>query len=153
MFTAVAIACAFAAAQLPAPSVEGLAWLEGHWRAEDRRFHNRVRFTEEVWIEGTAGAMFGINRTVRDGGMTGFEYMRIVEEEGRLVFIAQPGGAPPVRFPMLSHALNEIVFANPAHDYPQRIVYRRKGDLLTGTVSLADGSKPMSWTFRLERRR
>lgn len=150
-------ASAVLAALQPAPSVEALEWLEGHWRAEDRRIHNSVRFTEEIWVEGMAGAMFGINRTVRDGGTASFEYMRIVEEEGeegsRLVFIAQPNGASPSRFPMVSHRPYEIVFANPAHDHPQRIVYRRAGDLLTGTISLEDGSRPMQWSFRLQRAR
>jgi hypothetical protein len=96
--------------------------------------------------------MFGIARTVRDGATTIFEYMRIVEEERGLVFIAQPNGAPPARFPLVSQARNEIVFANPEHDYPQRIVYRREGNVLSGTVSLADGSRPMSWTYQLEMR-
>ena len=138
-----------AAAAEPVFGVANLEWLEGHWREDDTRVHNLVRFTEEVWIEGKAGAMFGINRSVRDRATLSFEYMRIVEEDGQLVFIAQPNGAAPSRFPMVSHGPNEIVFANPEHDYPQRIVYRREGPRLTGTISLADGSRPMSWTFRL----
>lgn len=147
------LAAAALAAVQATPSVESLAWLEGRWRAEDSGAGKQVEMVEEVWTDSAAGAMFGINRTVRGRKTIAFEYMRIVGEDGRPVFIAQPNGAPPARFPMVGHARNQIVFANPAHDYPQRIIYRRSGNVLTGTISLADGSKPMSWTFRLQRPR
>jgi hypothetical protein len=134
----------------PTPHVEALDWLEGHWRAEDTRVHNEVRFTEEIWTDGIAGAMFGIGRTVRGRQTQAFEYTRIAEEDGTLVFIAQPNGAPPVRFPMISQGTRKIVFANPANDHPQRMVYRRAGAVLHATISLSDGSNPTSWTYRLE---
>lgn len=139
-----------ALAMQPAAFVESLDWLEGHWRMEDTRVHNEVRFTEEIWTDGIAGAMFGIGRTVRGGETQAFEFTRIVVEEGRLVFIAQPSGAPPARFPMVSQGPREVVFANPAHDYPQRITYRRDGAILHATISLMDGSNPASWTYQLE---
>jgi hypothetical protein len=58
------------------------------------------------------------------------------------------GARPPTRFAMVSQARNQAVFENRATDYPQRVVYRRQGDRLTATISLADGSKAVSWSFR-----
>ena len=130
--------------------VESLDWLEGHWRAEDTRIHNEVRFVEEMWSDGIAGHMFAIGRTVRGRQTRAFEFLRISEEDGKLVYIAQPNGGAPVRFPMISQGSREVVFANPAHDYPQRIAYRREGTALHATISLTDGSNATSWTYQLE---
>jgi hypothetical protein len=143
MLAIISIVCA-AASQAPVSTVASLDWLEGHWRSES----GPGEITEEVWIGARAGKMFGIGRSVRGRLTRSFEYMRIEEGEGGLIFVAQPGGAPPTRFAMVSHARNQVVFENRATDYPQRVVYRRQGERLTATISLADGSKPVSWSFR-----
>jgi hypothetical protein len=148
MLGIVSIVCA-AAVQAPAPAVRSLNWLEGHWRSES----GPGEITEEVWIGARAGKMFGIGRTIRGRATASFEYMRIEEAEGSLVFLAQPNGAPPTRFRMVSQARGEIAFENRATDYPQRVVYRRQGERLTATISLADGSKAVSWSFRRIRAR
>jgi len=145
MLPTLAIVCAAAAAaQVPAATIQSLDWLAGNWRSES----GPGEITEEVWIRARAGKMFGIGRSVRGRLTRSFEYMRIEEGEGGLAFVAQPGGAPPTRFLMVRHARNEIVFENRATDYPQRVTYRRVGDRLTATISLADGSKAVSWSFR-----
>jgi hypothetical protein len=46
-----------------------------------------------------------------------------------------PRGGAAVRFPMLESGPNRVVFANPSHDFPQRLAYARRGDALTVTVS------------------
>jgi hypothetical protein len=40
------------------------------------------------------------------------------------------------------------VFANPAHDYPQRIRYWLEGNALNAEISRIDGSKTVRWTYR-----
>jgi hypothetical protein len=42
--------------------------------------------------------MPAVSRTLKDGRMAGFESLRIVERDGGLVYIAQPGGRPPTEF-------------------------------------------------------
>jgi len=39
-------------------------------------------------------------------------------------FFAQPRGVAPAGFPAIRTTATEVVFENPAHDFPQRIVYR-----------------------------
>ncbi len=40
------------------------------------------------------------------------------------------------------------LFANAAHDYPQRIRYWREGETLNAEISLLDGSKAMRWQYK-----
>ena len=44
---------------------------------------------------GEGGAMLGVSRTVNKKGKTvAFEYLRIVERDGGLVYVAQPAAGP-----------------------------------------------------------
>ena len=67
--------------------------------------------------------------------------------DGVLTFWGSPEGAKPVPFRMASSTTTEIVFANPAHDYPQRIRYWMDGKQLNAETSLIDGSKAMRWNY------
>ncbi len=67
--------------------------------------------------------------------------------DGVPVFYASPRGASPAAFPAVSANADEIVFANPANDYPQRIRYARNAAGIAAEISLADGSKAQRWTF------
>lgn len=138
------LAAAALALQTFNPDISQLGWLSGHWRTEA----TELSWTEELW-SGTEGqSLLGLNRTVQDDRTDGFEFMRIAADEQGPAFHVSPSGASVVRFAMVESRPNIVVFENRAHDYPQRIVYRREGDRLLATVSLADGSRPMSWTFR-----
>ncbi|WP_278373411.1 hypothetical protein [Sphingobium xenophagum] len=43
--------------------------------------------------------------------------------------------------------MRDISFANPDHDYPQRIRYWREGRLLMAETAKMDGSQTQSWTY------
>ena len=69
--------------------------------------------------------MLGLSRTVDGGATVMYEFMRIARDDsGRLSFFAQPRGVAPAGFPAIRTTPAEVVFENPAHDFPQRIVYR-----------------------------
>lgn len=73
--------------------------------------------------------MIGMNRSVRGGKTVAFEFMRIVEEEdGGLEFIASPSGQNTTGFTMTNVTNREVIFENPDHDFPQRIIYRLLSD-------------------------
>ena len=75
------------------------------------------------------GLMLGMNRTIRAGKVVDFEYLRIVEEEdGWTGLIASPSGQEKARFKLISMSANEVVFENPEHDFPQRIIYRLESE-------------------------
>jgi len=94
------------------------------------------------------GIMIGAGRSGTGEALSSWESLRIERgTDGVLTFWGSPGGAKPVPFRMVSSTATEIVFANPAHDYPQRIHYWRDGKLLNAEISLADGSKSLRWTY------
>lgn len=73
------------------------------------------------------GTMHGMSRTVskQDGRTVDFEATRIEELEGRLRFIAKPARQPEATFEAITLTDSSVVFENPAHDFPQRVGYRR----------------------------
>lgn len=125
--------------------LQQLEWLAGSWRSEP----GRPLFTnEEVWTAPLRGSMLGVAREVFDQRTRSYEFMRIaVDRDGSLGFYASPGGAAPSRFSIVSAGPNEFIAENTAHDYPQRIVYRREGNSLVATISLIDGSQANTYTY------
>ena len=74
--------------------------------------------------------------------MTAFEFLRVVVKDGKAVYVAQPGGAPPTEFVASSATAERIVFENPAHDFPKRVIYQRSGpDRLTASIDGGRGSR------------
>lgn len=100
--------------------VDRLAWLSGCWAG----LLSNGAFYEETWLPPRAGTLGGVARMTRDGRTLSFEFMRIVEDDGTLVYVAQPSGREPTRFRATTIADGEAVFENPEHDFPQRIRYR-----------------------------
>lgn len=125
-----------------APALPG--WMAGCWEQV-----GGDRWTEECWMAPRGGMMLGSGRSGRGAAVREWEATQIVaERDGRLVYWASPGGAARIAFPMASRTADEIVFANPAHDYPQRIRYWRQGAMLGAETSLADGGRPARWMYR-----
>ena len=119
--TCIPLAVAAVAAQ-PAGSekvsIESLAWMAGTWRGDEGGM-----VMEEHWMEPRGGMMPGLHRDTRPGKKTDFEYLRIEEGPEGLVYQASPQGAPATSFPLKSLEPRKVVFENPAHDFPQRILY------------------------------
>lgn len=60
--------------------------------------------------------------------------VQIREDGGSLVYEARPSGQPAARFPLKSLDDGVAVFENPAHDFPQRIIYRRTPDGIAARI-------------------
>lgn len=110
-----------------ASDIDRLAWLAGCW-TQPRP--NGV--VEEQWMAPLGGSMIGMSRTVVDGRTREYEFVRIMAVDGRLAYIAKPSGQAEATFPMKTLEDGLVVFENPAHDFPQRVIYRRNAD---GTVT------------------
>jgi hypothetical protein len=82
---------------------------------------------EEHWTAPKGGAMVGMHRDVAKGRMVSFEFIRIEEQSGKLVYLSSPGGRPAVPFTLVEAGPTRAVFANPMHDSPQRIIYWKDG--------------------------
>jgi hypothetical protein len=98
------------------------------------------------------GVMLGLGRTVRDGKLREYEFVRIVEADGSLAYMAEPSGQAKATFPLKSLTADEAVFENPTHDFPQRVIYRRLGaDAVTGRIEGQIGGQAKSVDFPYKR--
>jgi hypothetical protein len=84
--------------------------------------------SEEHWLRPRGGALFGVSRTVRGDSTVAWEWLRIIERAGRLVYVALPFNQAGAEFAESAATDSSVAFDNPAHDFPQRITYRRRGN-------------------------
>jgi hypothetical protein len=144
---------------LPTPAkaaIGDIAWLEGTWVGT----RSSGSSTEERWSPPKGGAMLAVSRTVNPSGrMSAFEYLRIVERDGGLVYIAQPGGGKGTEFVLTElttgtrteNGPRRAVFENPRHDYPKRIVYELSAEgTLSATIGFTNGGTPRRFEFKRE---
>lgn len=123
-----------------------LAWLAGTWSTSSRP--GAATTFEERWTPPAGGAMLAVARTLKGDRMTGFEFLRIVERDGSLFYIAQPGGRPPTEFALTRITSDGAIFENPAHDFPKMIRYRRLGnDVFEARVSDGTDTKAEVYLF------
>lgn len=108
----------------------GLDWLAGSWCGGDTD-----RRIEELWLPEAAGALLGMSRTTRGSKSESFEFMRLVVGDDSASFHVQPNGAPPTVFTQSARGEGWIRFENPAHDFPNRIEYRREGEALKASIA------------------
>lgn len=122
------LATIFLVSEIGATSTEirigNLHWLSGCWASDGGE-----PGSGEQWMLPAGGSMLGVNRSVKNGKTTAFEFMRIVETgQTSLMLIASPSGQPTATFMLASMSDDEVIFENPDHDFPQRIAYRRQPD-------------------------
>ncbi|NUQ11929.1 MAG: PD40 domain-containing protein [Gemmatimonadaceae bacterium] len=98
------------------------AWLAGCWelRAPDR-------VTLEMWMPPLGDLMLGASRTTVGAATSEYEHLRLKVERDRLIYTAVPSGQREASFTSTALSDSLLVFENPAHDFPQRIIYRRRG--------------------------
>jgi hypothetical protein len=106
----------------PAADLSRLAWLSGHWRGE----HGDI-VQEEWWTDSAGGMMLGLHRDLLPDGRVAFEYLRIETRGDGIVYVASPSGGAPTGFRAVLVGPDRVVFENPAHDFPQRILYEKDG--------------------------
>jgi hypothetical protein len=135
---------------LPTPAqaaIADLSWLAGAWVGT--RGKSSI---EERWSPALGGSMLAVSRTVSGSGkLSAFEYLRIVERDGGLVYVAQPGGKTATEFTLTELGDKRAVFQNPRHDSPQRIVYELSADgVLSASIGYAKGGKLQRFEFKRE---
>jgi len=126
-----------------AATIAQVGWMEGTWVA--RKGGVTV---EERWTPPAGGAMLAVSRTIKDGRMAGFEFLRIVERDGGLVYVAQPGGTPPTDFTLTAVSENSATFENPEHDFPKVIRYTKRPDGSLEARVGDGGAKDETFSFR-----
>jgi hypothetical protein len=124
-------------------TIADLGWLAGDWAGTQGR-----ATIEERWTPAAGGVMLAVSRTIKDDRLAAFEYLRIVERDGGLIYIAQPNGRSPTEFVLTAMTAESATFENPAHDFPKMIRYTRRPDgTLEARVSGAGGERPQTFVF------
>lgn len=120
-------------------SVDSLTWMTGCW---ELNVPQRQMTIAEHWMKPSGGTLIGMSRTVRGGKTTGFEYLRIVTTDSGIDYVARPSSSKEeTRFKLVKSSASEAVFENPAHDFPQRIIYRSQPDGLFARIEGEENGK------------
>lgn len=144
LFTGILLLACPAAAQTP--PLEALGFMSGCWRSSPDA---RGTLIEEHYTSPSTNLMLGTTRYLRDGAARNFEFTRIERSDTAVVLVPHPRGVASVGFRLSSLAGDNASFENPAHDFPQRIRYRRDGAALVARIEDMAGGQGMEW--RMER--
>jgi hypothetical protein len=136
-----------AVAEHDSPFVQ-MSFLKGDWIEV-----NKGRTVEEHWIGPIGNTMAGVTITYSDqkDATASLEFASVEMRDGKIVFIARVGDQPPVVFPLKESDNGYAVFENPAHDFPQRVIYTYGGDADTLDARIEgniDGkAQSMEWHY------
>ena len=135
------------AQELPVQDPTQLIWMTGHWVQSTDRGRS-----DEVWLAPTSAGMVGMNQQAFASGGRFFEFLRIEPLSGRLSYMASPMGRSPTVFALESAGPCTAAFVNPAHDFPQRIEYRREGTAMIASIAGIVRGEPRQsqWRWALE---
>lgn len=127
------------------PTLDDLAWMAGSWTGAAGGVE-----MEEHWTAPKGNSMIGLHRDVGKGRTLLYEFLRIEQRGDEIVYLAMPNGrSPATAFPLKEVSGTRVVFENPAHDFPQRIIYRKDGpDLVArieGTMKGKEASQEWRW--------
>lgn len=132
----VSLWCGLLCAQAPFPD-----FLQGTWQQGDQEAF-------EHWDQVGDGVLKGISYSAADGRMVVSEYLEIARHGTDIVYSATVLGqnqGQPVQF-TLSESDSAYTFTNPAHDFPQRIVYRPVNEREV-LVQVSGGQEGFSYTL------
>ena len=125
-------------AQQPA-AIDGAAWLAGCW---EMRANNRI--TMEMWMPPAGGTMMGASRTTTTTATREFEQLRLWAAGDTLVYTALPSGQRQTDFRSTTISATTLVFENPTHDFPRKLIYRRVGE--DSLIARVEGPGPNNTT-------
>ena len=139
-------AIAATAGAAPPDPVARLGWMAGTWVQQ-----TGGETVREMWLPPRDGATAGATLTTRPGKPPVAEYAKITLEPAGVTYTALVGGQPPTPFVLRPGKPGEAVFENKAHDFPQRVIYRRCGAGLCARIEGAMGGKPLAQEWRYSR--
>ncbi len=129
-------------------SLDRLGWLAGCWELQ-----RGARRTLEMWMPPEGGLMLGASRTSMNGTVREFEQLRLKSEGGRLVYTALPSGQAETSFSSTEVSDSGFTVENLQHDFPQRIIYRRRGaDSLVARIEGPGPGGTRGFDFPMRRR-
>ncbi|MGC4054621.1 MAG: DUF6265 family protein [Paludibaculum sp.] len=124
-----------------------LNWMAGCWTSQSGPLR-----IDEQWSLPVGGMMLGLSRTVKQDRTVFHEFMRIETRQGVITYTPRIGSAQaPVAFTLIKQTADEVVFENLAHDFPQRILYRRTPNGLAARIEGSRDGKEKAEDFPMQR--
>ena len=145
-FASAVLALALTAPPAPASDpLAALSWMAGQWSGEEDGV-----VSEERWMEPAGGMMLAVHRDVAHGRAVDFEFLRIESTPGGIVCLASPRGKAPTPFQMIESSKERVVFENPEHEYPRRILYWLADGKMHARIEGTPGGKAKSeeWVWK-----
>lgn len=147
----VVIVAAFATG-VSAQKVTGIADLDGMAGCWEQKNDAKKLLITEMWMKPAGTSIVGMGRTVRNGKTVDWEFMRIEQRQDDIYFVAHPkANSEETPFKLIRSTLNEFVFENKAHDFPQRVIYKLNGTMMTGRIEGDQNGKFVGIDFPMNR--
>jgi len=137
-------------------TADDLAWMAGTWRSEEGPMH-----FEEHWTAPWGGGLVAVSRGLSDGKVSLVELSAIEPTDDGLVLRLRhfhPGLKPwdaekdgPLEWKLVESTEKRVVFEDKAQDFPRRVIYERKGDVLHAILEGERGGQPVRMDFELPR--
>jgi hypothetical protein len=134
-----------------AGDLKELDWIVGEWKRDGRRgevYESWQRLSDRT-IEGDSWIV-----SSSDGKEYPIESLLLIEMAGELFYIPKVAeNEYPVPFRRTSMEPGHVVFENPTHDFPQKIIYHRNGDhgLTVTIVGPGQGGESRQVDFHFRR--
>lgn len=134
------------------PHIQKANWFLGEWGNTSKEGE-----LTERWKKENDSLFLGESYFVVGGKDTVFaEHVKLWESNGKLTYTAKvpnQNDNEAVDFVMTSSNENQIVFENPQHDFPNKIVYNKIGrDSLVAEIFGTEKGKPKSEKFAMKKR-
>ena len=129
------------------PPLSRARWMAGCWELSAGR-----RKIVEMWMPPAGNMMIGASRTTVGDSVVEYEHTRMHGEGQVVVFTALPARQPQAEFRSIELTDSSIVVENLAHDFPQRVMYRRRGaDSLVARIEGMRGGTLRGVNFPMRR--
>ena len=109
--------------------------LDGMAGCWERKDDAKNLLVSEQWMSPAGTSILGMGRTVKNGKTTDWEFMRIEQRADGIFFVAKPkANSEETAFKLIGSTLNEVVFENKEHDFPQRVIYKLQDTKMIGRI-------------------
>ena len=130
--------------------IKNIEWLAGDWQSV-----LAGRGPSESWKKINDSTLAGKAIFVVEKDTVFSEGLNLEERNHQLLYVPtvkDQNNNQPVTFTLTSLSQTEWVFENPAHDFPQKITYKRMGnDSIVAGISGIDRGQPRTEVFAMKR--
>lgn len=126
-------------------------WLIGTWENQDPQGK-----MIEIWSKANDSIYIGESYYIKGKDTLHSEQIQLVQVGDKVQYIPTVKGQnndQPVNFNLTSKTDKELVFENPKHDFPQKIVYKKiTADSLVATISGTQQGKASSESYPMRKK-